>query len=105
MSAKISVRADGELITTLKPSQSVYSASGKRVPEIDVRRTLAGDLYMALTGMDPRSGLVNLKIMSKPLINWIWIGTMVMCVGAMVVIVALCLPKGAVVVNVGKDEE
>jgi cytochrome c biogenesis factor len=55
--------------------------------------------------MDPSSGLVNLKIMSKPLINWVWIGSMVMCVGAMMVIFALCLPKGAVVANVGKDEE
>ena len=103
--AAVSVRVDGELITQLKPSQAVYTASGKRVPEIDVRRTLAGDLYMALTGMDVGSGLVNLKIMSKPLINWVWIGSMVMCVGAMMVILALCLPKGAVVANVGKDEE
>ena len=42
---------------------------------MDIRRTLAGDLYLALTEVDSASKLINLTIFIKPLINWIWIGS------------------------------
>ena len=88
VAAEISVHKDQKLITKLKPAKAFYTASGKNVSEIDIRRTLAGDLYLALTEVDNNQKLINLHIMIKPLINWIWIGSFVMVLGTLAVLLA-----------------
>ena len=86
VAADISVHRNGNLIAQLKPAKAYYSASKKNVSEIDIRRTLAGDLYLALTEVDNSRKLINLHIMIKPLINWIWIGSFVMVLGTLAVL-------------------
>jgi cytochrome c-type biogenesis protein CcmF len=88
LAADISVRQGDELIAQLKPAKAYYSASRKNVSEIDIRRTLAGDLYLALTEADNSQKLINLRIMIKPLINWIWIGSFVMVLGTLAVLLS-----------------
>jgi cytochrome c biogenesis factor len=55
---------------------------------VDIRRTLAGDLYLALTEADSATKLINLTIYVKPLINWIWIGSGLMVLGTALVLAA-----------------
>lgn len=86
VAAEISVYKNQKLIAKLKPAKAFYSASRKNVSEIDIRRTLAGDLYLALTEVDNSRKLINLHVMIKPLINWIWIGSFVMVLGALTVL-------------------
>ncbi len=88
VAADISVHQGDELIAQLKPAKAFYNASGKNVSEIDIRRTLAGDLYLALTEVDNSQKLINLHIMIKPLINWIWIGSFVMVLGTLAVLIS-----------------
>ncbi len=88
VAADISVHKGEKLIAKLKPARAFYSASGKNVGEIDIRRTLAGDLYLALTEVDNNQKLINLLIMIKPLINWIWIGSFVMVLGTLAVLLS-----------------
>ena len=88
VAASISVYKDVKLIAQLKPAKAFYSASRKNVSEIDIRRTLAGDLYLALTEVDNSQKLINLHIMIKPLINWIWIGSFVMVLGTLAVLLS-----------------
>jgi cytochrome c-type biogenesis protein CcmF len=76
------------LIAELTPARAVYNAGGKAVSEVDIRRTLAGDLYLALTDLDGSSKLINLRILVKPLINWIWIGNTVMILGVVLVLIS-----------------
>ncbi|MDH4239724.1 MAG: cytochrome c biogenesis protein CcsA [Phycisphaerae bacterium] len=77
-----------KLLARLGPAKAVYSASGKAVSEVDIRRTLREDLYLALTEVDAGSKLINLRVMVKPLINWIWIGSIVMLLGTAVVLIS-----------------
>ncbi len=88
VAAEISVHKNEKLIAQLKPAKAFYSASRKNVSEIDIRRTLAGDLYLALTEVDNSQKLINLLIMIKPLINWIWIGSFVMVLGTLAVLLS-----------------
>jgi len=88
VAANISVHKGGDLIAQLKPAKAFYGASKKNVSEIDIRRTLAGDLYLALTEVDNSQKLINLHIMIKPLINWIWIGSFVMVLGTLAVMLS-----------------
>jgi cytochrome c-type biogenesis protein CcmF len=84
--ADISVYKGDELIDKLNPSRAYYSRTDKRTSEVDIRRTLAYDLYMALTDVDTTTELINLTILVKPLINWIWIGTIVSVVGTVLIL-------------------
>jgi len=86
--ARSHVGPKGKLIAQLAPAMVVYNASGKAVSEVDIHRTLAGDLYLALIDLDGSSKLINLRILIKPLINWIWIGSVVMILGTVFVLIS-----------------
>jgi cytochrome c-type biogenesis protein CcmF len=86
--ADVSVYQRQKRIAQLAPALAFYGASGKRTSEVDIRRTLAGDLYLALTEVDSATKLINLTIFTKPLINWIWIGNVLMVVGTLLVLAA-----------------
>ncbi len=89
VTAEMEVYEADKQITTLYPSRAVYPASGQNTSEVDVRRTLAGDLYLALTYVDPRTEQIKLTAMVKPLINWIWIGSIISVLGTALVIVTI----------------
>ncbi len=88
VTADVSVHKGSGRIDSLAPSIAFYAQSGERTSEVDVRRTLAGDLYLALTQADSTTRLINLTVHVKPLINWIWIGSILMVLGALLAIVA-----------------
>jgi cytochrome c-type biogenesis protein CcmF len=101
--ADITVRRGEELIARLRPAKAFYTASRKNVSEIDVRRTLAGDLYLALTEVDNSRNLINLHIMIKPLINWIWIGSSIMVLGTLAVLFSSFKRKSTTAEALDKD--
>jgi cytochrome c-type biogenesis protein CcmF len=86
VTADMSVYQGQKRLGELAPSVAFYGQSGQRTSEVDVRRTLAGDLYLALTEVDSSTRLINLTIFIKPLINWIWIGNVLMVLGATLVL-------------------
>jgi cytochrome c-type biogenesis protein CcmF len=88
VTAEVSVSRGQKQIGKLSPSLALYGQSGKRTSEVDIRRTLASDLYLALTEADSVTKLINLTIFIKPLINWIWIGSALMVLGAALVLAA-----------------
>jgi cytochrome c-type biogenesis protein CcmF len=92
-----------KLIAGLKPAIASYRPGGKTVREIDVRRTLAGDLYLAMTEFDRTQNLINLQVLIKPLINWIWIGSFVMVFGTLGVLLSPYRRKATVPEYPGKD--
>ena len=89
MTAEISVFKDEEAIAKLNPAQAIYHKSQKRTSEVAIRRTLAGDLYLALEQVDSDTEKIMLKVRVKPLINWIWIGSTISVIGALLVLLAL----------------
>ena len=49
-----------------------------------IRRGLVEDLYIVLNGIDKGGQLVNLKIVVNPLVNWIWLGFILLALGTVV---------------------
>jgi cytochrome c-type biogenesis protein CcmF len=88
VTANIVVEKDKKLVARLYPSQAVYGGSGKRTSEVDIDRTLARDLYIALTDLNVNSEMINLHVLTKPLINWIWIGSIISVFGTILVLVS-----------------
>lgn len=84
-----------EPFARLFPSLAVYTRSGKRTSEVDIQRTLGGDVYLALEGINSADQLINLNILVKPLINWIWIGGFLTIIGGLLVQISFYRPKKA----------
>jgi cytochrome c-type biogenesis protein CcmF len=101
VTANIAVFRKQRKIDELAPSLAFYSQSGQRTSEVDIRRTLLGDLYLALTEVDNSTELINLTVHTKPLINWIWIGMLLSVVGTALILGAVVskrrpIPQGQV---------
>jgi cytochrome c-type biogenesis protein CcmF len=105
VTADLLVHKGDELIAELHPSQAYYSRSDKRTSEVDIKRTLAYDLYVALTQVDNSRDLINLNVLIKPLINWIWIGSVVSVLGATLVLISFYRRRNTVLQTEDKDTE
>lgn len=105
VTADVTVQKGGRLVDRLSPSRAYYGRSEKRTSEVDIRRTLGGDLYLALTEVDSRSQLINLTVLLKPLINWIWIGSTVSVVGVVIVLISFYRQQRAVLLGENKDAQ
>jgi len=86
--ASIAVSRGQKRIGTLSPALAYYPQSERPTSEVKIRRTLAGDLYLALGEVDNATKLINLTVFIKPLIDWIWIGSVLMVLGTALVLAA-----------------
>ena len=103
VTADISVRKGEKLIASLRPSLAYYDKQKTRTSEVDIKRTFAGDLYLALTEVDNSSELINLKVLIKPLVNWIWLGSIVSIFGVVLVLISLYKRKTTATIDLNKD--
>jgi cytochrome c-type biogenesis protein CcmF len=72
---------DGRAVATLTPEKRIYPAAGMPTTEAAIHGTLRRDLYLTLG--DPQDGGgFAVRSYIKPFANWIWIGSIVMTLGA-----------------------
>jgi len=80
---------DNAYITTLYPEKRIYFHRNpdpdKRQPhsELDIYRTMSKDIYSIFSSYDPQKNEAYFKIMINPLVNWVWIGGIVIIFGAL----------------------
>jgi cytochrome c-type biogenesis protein CcmF len=72
----------GRQVGTLRPGRNFYKTFNQPSTEVDIYSTLREDLYMILIDFDPQTGQATFKYYLNPLVNWIWIGWMVIFLGA-----------------------
>ena len=84
--ANISISRGGTPVATLAPEKRVYHASRKQMSESAIRYSPAGDLYIAL-GEPLKDGAWTVRLFFKPFVMWIWLGALVMALGAAVAVV------------------
>ncbi len=81
----LTVRREDEMVTTLYPERRSYPVAGSTTTESAIRSTLAGDLYVSIA--DPASeeiettGAWTLRILYEPLVNFIWLGSLMLVLG------------------------
>lgn len=77
--ASLKISRDGEFLGDLAPERRIYAKYGTmQFSEVDVISGLTLDIYASLLGMD-EEGRVLVKLSIEPLVNWIWIGGLLMC--------------------------
>ena len=68
----------------MEPRMNFYPTSDQPVPTPEVRSRPAGDLYINLQAFAQDGTNATLRVILEPLVPWIWIGGMVVVVGALV---------------------
>jgi cytochrome c-type biogenesis protein CcmF len=82
------IGADGASIGVLAPRMNFYAASDQPVPTPDVRSSWSGDLYANLQTFRDDGTTATIKLISEPLVGWIWLGGAVVVLGALVGLLA-----------------
>ena len=89
--AIMDVFQNGKQIDTLYPKRLFFKASQQTATMVANRSSLKEDLYVVYEGLNQDTGRPIIKVHVNPLVNWIWIGVLVMLFG----IVTAMLPNAA----------
>jgi cytochrome c-type biogenesis protein CcmF len=74
-------------ITQLAPEKRFYIASQTSSTMVALRSTLSNDLYVIYEGKNPDTDKPIIKVFLNPLMNWIWIGVLVVAFGTLLALV------------------
>ena len=77
------VTRDGDLVTVMTPETRIYETSPQTTTEAAIHPTLTSDLY-AVIGDPDGSGGWAARLYHKPLVNWIWLGAILVAAGGIV---------------------
>ncbi len=81
--ASILVSKNDQFITEIKPEKRLYHSSESPMTEAGIHARLERDLYVSLGNMIDDNKW-SLRIYDKPLIRFIWIGTIFMIIGSII---------------------
>lgn len=99
VSARTSV--DNAVVKVLEPEMRFYPRNKENTTEVALYHSIRGDLYLVLAGLDDSGTRAAFKVFINPLQVWLWVGTIIMIVGTVVVAipqareVAVAAPAGA----------
>ena len=83
--AEVEITKDGRAVTTLYPEKRTYIISMMPMTEAAIDASLMRDLYVALgEPIAEDSNQWAVRIYVKPLIRWIWLGSIIMALGALI---------------------
>lgn len=86
MDARVDVKRGGQQLATLSPARYLYVTAEQPSTEVDIYRTIAEDVYLILGSFDYDNQKAELKIMINPLVNVVWVGGIIMLLGAIWII-------------------
>ncbi len=83
--AEVSVFKDGQFVGTVAPRRDYFFEARQPMTIPGLRSTLEDDLYILLVGWEPiTAGSATFKIYHNPLVNWLWIGSIMLMFGTFI---------------------
>ena len=76
----VEIRKDGEFVGDVRPQKRQYLVQRSPMTEAGILATWNKDLFVAL-GDPLGTDAWSVRIQYKPLIRWIWLGTLIMAIG------------------------
>ena len=80
MRADVEVTTGGEIVAVMRPEKRAFTTAQSVTSETAIDRSLFRDLYLAL-GDELGGGAWTVRVYHKPLVNWIWLGALLMAIG------------------------
>ncbi len=85
--AVMEVSKDGKILQELYPRRDYYYDAQQPMTIPGVRSTMDDDLYIILVDWQPISTRqATFKVFHNPLVNWLWLGSIVLILGAIVAV-------------------
>ncbi len=94
--ALLDVFHNGKKITRLTPERRVYFVNTDHAQPstiVAIHSTLANDLYVVFEGTNPDNDRPIIKFFINPLVNWIWVGVVVVVFGTFIALVPPLKPS------------
>ncbi len=82
--ADVEILRNGNVVGMLDPRMNFYKSQDQPVPTPAVRSRPAGDVYINLMAYTPDGQSATLRVIVEPFVPWIWIGGLVVALGAVV---------------------
>lgn len=91
--ALISVAKDGKPLESMTTEKRKYVTHEQQMTEVGIRSTPVEDLYLILSAVDNLNGAmtsdasqqgIDLQVLVKPLVGWIWYGGLVLVLGSLI---------------------
>ncbi len=79
----VEIFRDDRRVTTLHPEKRQYASGGQVMTEAGIRPGVTRDVFVAL-GEPLGGGAWAVRVQVKPFIRWIWVGALLMALGAFV---------------------
>jgi cytochrome c-type biogenesis protein CcmF len=78
---------DGSTLSLLHPAKWNFKKGTEPTTEVDIHEGLDEDVYVILTGFSTETGLANFRVYINPLINWVWIGFVLLAFGTFICLI------------------
>ena len=78
--ADVEVTRGGGFVALMHPEKRAFTTAQSVTSEMAIDRSLFRDLYLAL-GDEVGGGAWTVRVYHKPLVNWIWLGALLMAIG------------------------
>jgi cytochrome c-type biogenesis protein CcmF len=99
VTAHLTVARDGQTLGGLRPAKWFFRKHEEEpTTEVAIRRGFAEDLYIVLAGYDVQAQSATLHVVVNPLVNWIWLGFVVLALGTFIAL----LPERALSLALSK---
>ncbi len=83
----LDVTKNGHAWTVMYPQKRFYMASQQPLSHIALRTNLAEDVYVVMAGRDPNTGKAVIHVIINPLVQWVWIGGMIVLLGTILALI------------------
>ncbi|HEY3354956.1 MAG TPA: cytochrome c-type biogenesis CcmF C-terminal domain-containing protein [Polyangia bacterium] len=85
VTATMTVTKNGAVVRRMAPGKWTYFKHDEQpTTEVDIWRQAGKDVYIILSGYELGSGQAMLKIVINPLVNWVWIGFLLLFLGTFI---------------------
>jgi len=82
--ADLFVERGGKRVGTMSPRMNYYRVSEQPVATPAVRSRADADLYVNLMANEPDGSSATLRVLVEPFVMWIWVGGLVVAIGALI---------------------
>ncbi len=81
--ARFSLTKGGSDAGVIEPRLNFYPRMMEPIGTPAVRSSVAGDLYVSLLHVDDAAGVVSIRIMTMPLVVWLWVSPLFIILGTL----------------------
>ena len=82
--AALRLSVDGTPVAMMVPEKRFYPLQDQVTSEVSIKGSLKEDVYVVLAELNQTLDVATFKIYVNPLVNWVWIGTLLLVLGTCV---------------------